>query len=167
MPLHRDLQNSPGARPFPTGRVILETSLAAACGWALSLVVYLLWFGIGQWRAYRGYPYSWQILRDQLTITVLWVTATGSITVLTTLVLIVPYVLLRSPVFLVQHPSRLYLEPCLLVTFAMGGFAFLLRPTADSGWQTVLLAGSLSFIAAVISLAGSFVLLRRLRRLGS
>ena len=100
--------------------------------------------------------------RELLANDAFWAAATGAFTLVVTLGLICPYVLMRSATSMLQRPWRVYLEPALIGVGAM--FAFGLRHSASDVGYTLRELEPYLAVAGATSLISSFFYLRALRR---
>jgi hypothetical protein len=126
--------------------------IAAALGWTATWVFILLLSTVPMRHATK-FDWGWVMI---------YLLCTGAVTALVTVVLILPYVCLRSSESILRRPWRMYLEPCLLGALCISVFDLYYGPTAETTRQK-LLSPFLCF-ALLTSLASSYFFLRRLRK---
>lgn len=129
--------------------------LSAIKGWLFAWFLLIVLWGLNSWRAGVRQP-----LTDWLSILIIWMTATGLVTMATTILLVVPYVCLRNADTLRRQPWRIYAESGFLAIIAALVVSHATKPYARLFWSY---AWPLLLIALLISLASSAFYMRRLK----
>jgi len=130
--------------------------IAAALGWTATWVFIFLLSTVPMRRAtkfHNDIPLS-----DRLSGLMAYLLCTGAVTALATVVLILPYVCLRSSESILHRPWRMYFEPCLLGALCITVFDLYYGPATETTQQPPFLC-----FALLTSLASSYFSLRRLR----
>lgn len=136
--------------------------LAAACGWAFTWVIVLVWQVLA--RTASKYP-NYERVGDLVSLMLIYSVATAAVTLGATVVFAVPYVALRSAASILGRPWRMYLEPCAVVL--VGTMSIAHRSMSNGNIKVPfrdLALNAFVLFAVVTSLASSFFFLRQLRR---
>ena len=130
--------------------------ISAAKGWTF------VWLLLVPWEAtslLRGHMVG---LTDVASIAIIWMIATGMVTLGATILFIVPYVCLMNVDKMLAAPWRIYLETSLIVILISFGLVHAIKPQAYTFWRT--LPPYLAF-ALASSLASSFFFIQALKKL--
>ena len=133
-----------------TRTAILSAIKGWMCVWALLLVLQSVSFF-----RYRGrIPPS-----DLLSILLIWIVSTGIVTLLATILLIVPYVCLRDFNTLHHKPWLIYVESGAIAVLASLALTYFAKPSAETFWTALK---PYMLFALVTSLTSSFFYQRRM-----
>ncbi|HEX3968008.1 MAG TPA: hypothetical protein VHW70_08590 [Edaphobacter sp.] len=128
---------------------------SAAKGWLC------VWLFLLAWQTVNTLRFSSHAkITDLLSIYLIWLIATGLVTLAATVVLIVPYVWLRGVETLLQRPWLMYIESGVAAIFASFVLTHFLKPTAETFLRNFI---PYLIFALAISLASSAFYLRSVK----